>query len=133
MKKISSKTINVLIVFLFLLLTFFPKTASLAYNFSTGSGLSQTAARAGYPDQLNVNPESLISKGIGLVLSFVGVLFLLLLIYGGYTWMMAQGVESEVTKAKKVITTAIIGLIIVFGAYAISYFIVSYFSSQTLS
>ena len=71
-------------------------------------------------------------QGISFVLSFVGVIFLVLMIYGGFIWMTAKGNEGEVEKAKKIITQSIIGLIIVFGAYAISYFIINYFSGQSL-
>ena len=39
--------------------------------------------------------------------------------------MMAKGNEEEVEKAKNTITNAIIGVAIVFGAYAISSFIIS--------
>lgn len=64
-----------------------------------------------------------IGKIIGALLSFVGVVFLVLMIYGGFTWMMARGNEQEVTKAKSLIEAAIIGLVIVLAAYAITGFI----------
>lgn len=103
-----------------------------ALKFSEVSGLSKTANNAGYPEGLNANPEELIIQGISIVLSFVGVLFMLLMIYGGFIWMTARGNESEVAKAKKIITAGIIGLIVVFGAYAISYFVVNFFSESSL-
>jgi len=64
---------------------------------------------------------------IGVVLSFVGVLFLALMIYSGITWMTAQGNEQQVTKAKGLLINAVIGIIIVFAAYAITSFIGSNF------
>lgn len=57
---------------------------------------------------------------IGAVLSFVGVIFLILMIYAGILWMTAGGNQEQVSKAKNLITSSIIGLIIVFGAYAIT-------------
>lgn len=60
---------------------------------------------------------------VGVILSFVGVIFLGLMIYAGLMWMMAQGNEQEVEKAKDLITSSIIGLIIVFAAYALTAFI----------
>lgn len=71
--------------------------------------------------------DEIIQKIINTVLSFLGVGFLVLMIYGGYVWMTARGNEQEVGKAKNIITNAIIGLVIVLSAYAISYFIVSTF------
>lgn len=53
------------------------------------------------------------------LLSLIGVIFLALMLYAGYNWMIARGEEEKVEKAKDTITRAIIGLIIVVGAYAI--------------
>ena len=55
----------------------------------------------------------------------MGVIFLILAIYGGYNWMMARGNEEMVERAKKTITNAIIGLIVILAAYAISRFIIA--------
>lgn len=60
---------------------------------------------------------------IGQVLSFLGVIFLILMIVGGIQWMTAAGNQERVAKAKQLITSAIIGLVIVFSAYAITAFI----------
>ncbi len=40
----------------------------------------------------------------------LGVIFIILAIYGGYLWMTASGNEEQVKKAKSVITQAIIGI-----------------------
>ena len=50
----------------------------------------------------------------------MGVVFLILMIYGGYLWMLARGNEQEVEKAKNIIQNALIGLVIVLAAYAIT-------------
>ena len=65
----------------------------------------------------------IIGAGVGAALSLIGVIFLILMIYAGYNWMTARGEEEKVEKAKDTITRAIIGLIIVVGAYAIWAFI----------
>ena len=56
-------------------------------------------------------------------LSLLGIIFLVLMLYGGYNWMTAAGDQSKVDKAKDTIRRAIIGLIITVGAYAITQFI----------
>ena len=76
-------------------------------------------------DSANVSVESIISTIIQIALSFLGVIFLILMIYGGSIWMTAQGNEQDVEKAKNLITAAIIGLIIVLSAYAISYLVIN--------
>lgn len=61
-----------------------------------------------------------IGSIIGNILTFLGVIFLLLMIYGGVTWMTAAGDEKKVTKAKELITAAVIGLVVVLSAYALT-------------
>ena len=79
---------------------------------------------AGYKTS-GVNVETLIGLGIATVLSFVGVIFLILAIYGGYIWMLARGNEQEVERAKEIIKNSIIGLVVVIAAYAISWYIIN--------
>lgn len=57
------------------------------------------------------------------VLGILALLAVLLVIYGGFTWMTAAGNEERVEKAKKVISAAVIGLIIVLLAWAIVIFV----------
>lgn len=73
--------------------------------------------------------QTLIGRLIGTILSFVGVIFLILTIYAGITWMLARGNDQEVTKAQNLLINSIIGLIIVFAAYAITVFIGNFVSS----
>ncbi|MFH0956080.1 MAG: hypothetical protein V1801_02625 [Candidatus Falkowbacteria bacterium] len=78
---------------------------------------------------VDIGSEWAISQIIGVViqaaLALVGTIFLVLMIHAGYNWMTARGDEEKVTKAKDTITRAIIGLIIVVGAYAIQAFVIS--------
>jgi cbb3-type cytochrome oxidase subunit 3 len=68
-------------------------------------------------------PQALVGRIIGTVLSFVGVIFFVLIFYSGLRWMMAQGNESTIDSAKQTIIAAIFGLVIVLAAYAITSFI----------
>jgi amino acid transporter len=67
--------------------------------------------------------QSMIGTIINGFLSLVGVFFLILVIYGGFQWMNARGREEEIKKAKDIVRSAIIGMIIVMSAYAIAYFV----------
>ena len=71
-----------------------------------------------------------LSGVIYIILSLIGTLFILLLIYGGVNWMMAGGNEKNVEKGKETIKEAIIGLIVVIGAYAMTYFFVKIFGTN---
>lgn len=79
---------------------------------------------AGFKTDENVGLPTLVGQIINIFLSIMGVLFVILMVYGGYTWMTSYGAEAKVTKAKNLIVDAVIGLIIVMAAYAISSFIV---------
>jgi hypothetical protein len=66
---------------------------------------------------------STVGTVVGAILAFVGVIFFVLVIYGGVIWMLARGNEQEVSKAKDMIYSAVIGLIIVLAAYALTAYI----------
>jgi len=59
---------------------------------------------------------------LGTILSFLGVIFLILIIYAGLLWMTAHGNDTQVKKAQTIMYQATVGLIIVLGAYAITAF-----------
>ncbi len=71
--------------------------------------------------------EFVIGNIIEIILSFLGVIFLILTIYGGFLWMTASGNDEQIGKAKKLIKNSVIGIVIVFGAYVITSFIINYF------
>lgn len=80
--------------------------------FVDSAGFSQTA-------QL----ENIIATVIKMVLSLLAIVFIVLMIFSGYQWMTAGGNEETVEKAKNRIKNAIIGLIIVVMAFAITAFV----------
>jgi len=106
-----------------------PVFAATAGNADAGNdyGLKKTAKTAGIStkDEGASDIATFIGQLIGAVLAFVGVLFLGLMIYGGIMWMTARGNEQLVTKAKDIITNAIIGIVIIALSYAVTSFIIS--------
>jgi len=92
-------------------------------------GLDKTAKEAGIPMK-NTDVAVLAGQTIGVVLSFLAVIFLALMIYAGFIWMLARGNESEVTTAKNIIKAAIAGLIIVVASYAIVKFVFTFLLSS---
>jgi len=95
------------------------------------ANLETGGTAAGYSPDVKT-PDAFIEVIIKTVLSFLGVLFLVLMIYGGFLWMTARGNEDQVTKSKNLIIAAIIGLLIVLASYAISIFVINALSSSTL-
>lgn len=64
-----------------------------------------------------------IGSIIGSILSFVGALFLVLMIFAGISWMLAGGNEEKIKKAGKLLVGSIIGLLIVLAAYTLTAFL----------
>ncbi|MFH1565462.1 MAG: hypothetical protein ABIC82_06545 [bacterium] len=84
-----------------------------------------TAGRAGYNTAETANSiVELRATYLKAVLSFLSVIFLGLIIYGGFIWMNAQGNAEEAGKAKTIIINASIGLVIILASYAISDYII---------
>lgn len=111
-----------------ILFFFFTPGVAQAYDFNEQSGLGETAKGTGHaetiftPGNLSGGVGTLISAG----LSFLGVLFLMLTVYGGYLWMTSAGNEDQVMKGKKIIVSAVIGLVIIVAAYAVTAAVGSY-------
>lgn len=89
-------------------------------NAGTNTGL----VAGGSTDAGETQITNTIATGIEILLGFVGVLFLILMVYAGFMWMMARGNEQVIEKAKGLITDAVIGLVIVLAAYGITIFVV---------
>ncbi|MBU0661253.1 hypothetical protein KKG22_03685 [Patescibacteria group bacterium] len=95
------------------------------YAIDLGAGLvADTAEKAGYENVNDISLAENVGYMIRLLLSFVGTIFLVLMVYAGYLWMTARGDEGKVDKAMDIIKAAIIGLIITVGAYSITAFVV---------
>ena len=66
-----------------------------------------------------------IARIIRYALGFLGTVALLLVLYAGFLWMTAAGDEEKVSRAKKTLTSALIGLVIIMTAFAITSFVIS--------
>ncbi|MCX6797955.1 MAG: hypothetical protein NTX66_01905, partial [Candidatus Falkowbacteria bacterium] len=58
-----------------------------------------------------------------IILGLVGSLSLLMFIYGGISFLISAGNAESITKARKIIIAAVIGLAIVFTSYIIISFV----------
>ncbi|MBT3538602.1 hypothetical protein HOF40_03415 [Candidatus Parcubacteria bacterium] len=113
-----------LLIAAFALSFLFAPTPSLGIDLG-GDMIKQAGEKAGYDkntDEFSLSEN--IGRVVNIILSITGVLFTVLMVYGGYLWMTARGKDEQIEKAKSVITAAIIGIIITLGAYSISAFIV---------
>jgi hypothetical protein len=86
---------------------------------STGIGYGAYTGLSG--QDLRITIANIIRTAMGLL----GIIAVLIVLYGGFKWMTAAGDDTKVGDAKKIITAGIIGLIIIISAYAIASFVVS--------
>jgi len=87
--------------------------------------LDDVAKGAGYNPSGSATPVSIVGNIVGYASALLGIVFTILTIYAGFLWMTAQGNEEQIGKAKKMLTNAVIGMVIVGAAYAISSFVIS--------
>jgi hypothetical protein len=123
-KKLSIKK-SIIFLFIFLLslnLNIITTQAFNIRNFNESSGLNRTAGESGYLnlDSSGNDLEKKIANIISVGLSLIGIIFLILMLYSGFLWMTAKGDKNAVEKAKENIKTALIGIIIILGAYTIT-------------
>lgn len=102
-------------------------TSSDTYTFEKCSGVNDIAPTIGYLAGSEKTPEYYVGLILTLLFSILGVIFLFLTVYAGIKWMTAQGNTSTVEQAKDTITRSIIGLIICFAAYGLTYFVINIF------
>jgi len=67
----------------------------------------------------------IIGNIIKVILSFLGIVAVIVVIIGGFMWMTGAGDPAKVDKAKAMIKNGIIGIVIVVVAYAVATFIIS--------
>ena len=80
----------------------------------------------------NLTTASIVSGAIRLVLVVTALVFFAMLIWGGIRWIMSKGDKTEVENARNQITNALIGLAIIFVAWAIIKLIESLFGISIL-
>ena len=132
---IMKKKYYKLIIIVFLILAGNLNNCRAAFiNTNTKSNINVYAEGAGIGgyETSGDNIYGLVQIVINTFLSLLGVLFLIYMLYAGYNWMTAQGDEEKVTKAKDTIQRAVIGVIIVVAAYAISIFVIDRLEVGTL-
>jgi len=84
-------------------------------------------------DLTNLTIGGIISGAISLVMLTVALVFFFILIAGGLRWVMSEGDQKAVEAARAQITNALIGLAIVFAAFAIMKLIETVFGITLLN
>lgn len=84
--------------------------------------LNQLQSAAALPDE---PLPTYIGNIISVILGVLGIIMVVLILYAGFLWMTDAGKGDNITKAKDIIRAAIIGLILIVAAYAITQFVIN--------
>jgi len=118
---LSKKYSKIFLVAVFLLLaTVFLFHVTLAAEVDTGLTYAEGTGLSASQD-IRVT----IAKIIRIVIGFLGIVAVGLIMYAGWIWMTSEGSEEKIEQAKKILTNAVIGLIIILSAFAIVSFIIN--------
>ncbi|MDP2736299.1 MAG: Ig-like domain-containing protein, partial [bacterium] len=83
-------------------------------TYPEGTGLSNTQ-----------DIRIIIARIIRVIIGFLGIIAVGLIMYAGWLWMTSEGNEEKIEQAKKTLTNAVIGLIIILSAFAIASFVLN--------
>lgn len=130
MKKNLKSMVGLLFLNCFLLLPglVLAQSATPAPTTSNPTGLmgrlKSIAGQGGYQTDPNIaSTPKIVGTVIGAFIGFLGITFLILIIYAGFKWMTAEGDLEDVKKAKQTIKQATIGLVVTISAWSIWNFV----------
>lgn len=93
---------------------------NIGLDYATAIGLATTDIR------------TVIARVISYFLGLLGIIAVGIAMYGGWVYMTSKGEPGEVERAKKIIVSGVIGLMIILSAYAITQFIINSFKEAGL-
>ncbi|MCI0479220.1 pilin [Candidatus Uhrbacteria bacterium] len=118
------------------------KFVRFATTLGMAAAIALPSAVLAQPDSLNTNDlgvdaiQSSIKLGSGdvrqtaariinVALGFLGIIAVVIVLLGGFKYMISGGNEDKTAEAKKLIVSGIIGLAIILSAWAITSFVIS--------
>lgn len=93
------------------------------FQFGTGWGLPSGEGAE--------SPVGIAVSVVNIVLSFLGIITLIIVLWGGFLYLFARGNTEQAGKGKKVLLIGVLGIGIVLAAYGISYFVFDQLSAAT--
>jgi hypothetical protein len=104
---------------------------ALAVSTDPRAGLESGANTAGYNVMSKPTFQSVLVVIIRYALGFIGIIFIALIMIAAFQWMTSGGNEDKIKKAKSHLLNAVIGLAIIFMAYAITWFVADVMNKAT--
>jgi sorbitol-specific phosphotransferase system component IIBC len=114
---------RILFTLVFSLSLLLPLAASAQVDIGLDYG---KATGLGYAD-----PRTTTAQIIRNVLGLLGIITTCIILYAGFKWMTSGGSEEDISKAKSMLSSAVIGLLIIMSAYSITIFVISSLAKST--
>ena len=121
------KTLITLIITVFVLVPIFALTLT-----ANAQSAADTMLWGNFEDNVqaatglgNTDPRQMAGAVVNVLLGFLGIIAVLIILFGGFKWMTAAGDESKIDEAKKLIGAGIIGLVVILAAFGIAQFVIA--------
>jgi hypothetical protein len=69
------------------------------------------------------SPIETVTRLINTAMIFLGIIAVAIILFAGFKWMTAGGSDDKIGEARKLMTSGVVGLIIILSAWGIAYFI----------
>ena len=99
-------------------------TATYAACTSAADCVQDGADKAGGKSSNTADPKEIIQTIVRILLFLIGAVSVIMIIIGGFRYVISQGDSGAVTSAKNTILYAVIGLVVAIFAWAIVDFVV---------
>ncbi|MBI2990012.1 MAG: hypothetical protein HYY51_02360 [Candidatus Magasanikbacteria bacterium] len=86
----------------------------------TGAFAGTQGAQYGKPSLAPIIAARLVQ----MFLTFIGTLFIIYTVYGGYLYMTSAGNEDRINKANSIISHGVLGVAVMLMSYSVAYFVV---------
>jgi hypothetical protein len=106
---------------------FVSSSAFIAPWFVIAADTASTVNMA-YGDQIilgNSSPIDIVISVINWALGILALIAVLIILWGGFTWLLSNGAEEKVEKAKAIIKNGVIGLVIILASWGIVTYIIN--------
>ncbi len=113
-------TVSIITVLALSFMSFSPLALAQVSSVGTSTGGGIVTTNPG--DNIvggETDARAFITKILRFALTFLGILCVCLIIYGGFLYITSAGEEEGAKKGKTIIIYCVIGLVIIFASYAI--------------
>ena len=99
-------------------------TATYAACTSAADCVQDGADKAGGKSSNTADPKEIIQTIVRILLFLIGAVSVIMIIIGGFRYVISQGDSGAVTSAKNTILYAVIGLVVAILAYAVIHYVI---------